>query len=116
MTFAVDMGSNIHSNCSLELLTLNSYKHIFSFVERNLCVAIHKYMGEFVYEIERSAQLIPGRCPIPKGVHRIHNVPLNFDRISLQTFPFGKLRFTERAYDKQNRMVLCLIIELDNRE
>lgn len=54
------------SNCTIELLTFNKYKHLFSITEKNLCLALHKYMGELMYEIERNVGMSPGVCPIPK--------------------------------------------------
>ncbi|KAF2899435.1 hypothetical protein ILUMI_06744 [Ignelater luminosus] len=114
--FAVDVGNNIRSNCTIELFTLNKYRHLFSINEKNLCQALHKYMGELMYEIERNAGMPPRVCPIPKGTYHLHNYHLDFQKMALQTFPFGKLRFTEIGYDQQNNICLCIIIEVDNRE
>ncbi|KAF2901792.1 hypothetical protein ILUMI_04388, partial [Ignelater luminosus] len=92
------------------------YINVFEIKEKKACDSIHKYMGEFVYDIEAAAGLIRKMCPIPKGRYHVHNLQLNYEKISLQTFPFGNLRITMAIQDDKNRKNLsCLEVEIENR-
>ncbi|KAF2889860.1 hypothetical protein ILUMI_16313 [Ignelater luminosus] len=117
-TLKIPVGNDIRSNCTVEHRIGKRYFYLFSFVEKDVCKAIHKYLGEFSYEIERSAGLVPGLCPIPQGRYHVHDVLLNFDRItmSLEAFPYGDLRFTTVVIDKTNRVVACFIVTVKNSE
>lgn len=42
------------------------FHRILNFGERHGCTALHKYLGEFVYDLERGTGLPPGHCPIPR--------------------------------------------------
>ncbi|KAF2895433.1 hypothetical protein ILUMI_10742 [Ignelater luminosus] len=73
-------------------------------------------MGEFWYDLERAAQINPGVCPIRAGKYSVHHALLDFKKISLQTFPFGRLRFIFKLIDNKNSLVnlMCLLIKVEN--
>ncbi|KAF2890102.1 hypothetical protein ILUMI_16071 [Ignelater luminosus] len=76
------------------------------------CTSMHKYFGEFVYDIERAAQLLPGLCPIPQGRYANNFLP-DYHKINVQNIPFGSLRATEVAFDKDG-IISCLVTEVEN--
>lgn len=52
--------------CKIESeVTKNRYIELFTAREKNACKAGNIYFGEFLYDIERAAQVIPGTCPLP---------------------------------------------------
>ncbi|KAF2893515.1 hypothetical protein ILUMI_12661, partial [Ignelater luminosus] len=53
-------------NIDVETLVGKDYVYVFTVRENKACDAIHKYLGEFLYTIERGVGIIPRTCPIPK--------------------------------------------------
>ncbi|KAF2894455.1 hypothetical protein ILUMI_11717 [Ignelater luminosus] len=59
-------NNSLKVNASVEILAGKNYVYLFTIRENKACDALHKYLGEFVYAIERAMGLIPRTCPIPK--------------------------------------------------
>ncbi|KAF2892333.1 hypothetical protein ILUMI_13840, partial [Ignelater luminosus] len=60
------LDNSLKVNVDIEMLVGKDYVYLFSINEKKSCDAMHKYLGEFVYDVERRIGLIPGACPIPK--------------------------------------------------
>lgn len=43
-----------------------SFKPVFNLYDENACDAIKKYLGDFIVEMQKSAGIEPGTCPVPK--------------------------------------------------
>ncbi|KAF5271190.1 hypothetical protein FQR65_LT05334 [Abscondita terminalis] len=92
------------------------YTQLLSTYEKNYCLTMQKYGGEFWYDFQRSMQLIPGSCPIPKRRYRVINNKMNFSKIALQTFPFGKMRITLKVMENANQnVVFCVRLLIENK-
>ncbi|XP_031352610.1 uncharacterized protein LOC116180219 [Photinus pyralis] len=92
------------------------YTRLFTVRDKNACAAMHKYIGEFFYALERSGGLTPGVCPIRKKRLRIRNHYLDFSKVALQTFPFGHLRITTTLRDSENNdaVLFCMKLYVEN--
>ncbi|KAF2897823.1 hypothetical protein ILUMI_08353, partial [Ignelater luminosus] len=66
LTLTLALDNNIRSMVEVKMITGRNSVHLFDINEKKSCDALHKYMGEFIYEFERNDGLIPGMCPIPK--------------------------------------------------
>ncbi|KAF2881987.1 hypothetical protein ILUMI_24190, partial [Ignelater luminosus] len=107
------------ANASVEILAGKDYVYLFTIRENKACDALHKYLGEFVYTIERAIGLIPRACPIPKILlqnnYHLHNLPIDADKITTAAnFPFGNLRITIDVLDSKNRCVSCIEIKVEH--
>ncbi|KAF2885150.1 hypothetical protein ILUMI_21026 [Ignelater luminosus] len=92
------------------------YINLFQIREKNICKAASMYLSEFWYEIVRRSGLQPGVCPIPAGRLHCDHAALHFNRMALQTFPFGDLRFTINTVDNRNpkNILMCFLMEVEN--
>ncbi|KAF2898619.1 hypothetical protein ILUMI_07565, partial [Ignelater luminosus] len=94
----------------------DGFMNLFVIREKKACNSVHNYLGEFIYDVERAAGLITRMCPVSKGRYTVRNLPLDFNKITLQTFPFGSLRFIIVVQDeKHNTNLTCLISDVENR-
>ncbi|KAF2901793.1 hypothetical protein ILUMI_04389, partial [Ignelater luminosus] len=85
-----------------KLTSGGDYINVFEIKGKKACNSLHKYMGEFMYDIEAAAGLIRGMCPVREGKYHVHNVELDYEKTTLQTFPFGNLRITMTTHDDKN--------------
>ncbi|KAF2895562.1 hypothetical protein ILUMI_10616, partial [Ignelater luminosus] len=103
------------THVAVDILTGRQYIHLLFINESKSCLAMHRYMGEFAYDLERRVGLIPGACPIPKGRYYVHDLLLDFDKITtISNFPFGNLRLTAYMYDSRTKDVCCIRAEIEN--
>ncbi|KAF2891385.1 hypothetical protein ILUMI_14788 [Ignelater luminosus] len=110
------MGREYRLECVIQSRTFgDNFIELFVIHEKNLCKAANTFLGEFWYDIQRAAQAIPGMCPIPSRRYHIRHLELDFRIISLQTFPFGKLRFfLKPLMNKNSEILCCLLMEVEN--
>ncbi|KAF5287296.1 hypothetical protein FQR65_LT02169 [Abscondita terminalis] len=94
-----------------------TYTPLFQIRDKSACKTANKYLGEFWYDILRAAQIIPGLCPIPKKRYRASMHYLDYSKISLQTFPFGKLKFGIKVMpnDNPDYVILCNEFYIENK-
>ncbi|KAF2891781.1 hypothetical protein ILUMI_14392 [Ignelater luminosus] len=91
------------------MLTGKEYLYLFTIRENKTCGALHKYLGEFLYDIERGMGHIPRVCPIPKDTYHLYNLPIDGNKIATAAnFPFGNLRLTVHVLDNKNTEVSCV--------
>ncbi|KAF2900305.1 hypothetical protein ILUMI_05878, partial [Ignelater luminosus] len=108
----ITMGENAVLRIYLELeakLRRDRWVHLIT-LEDDFCRMAQMYFGEFWYDLERAAAVLPRTCPIQRGNYHIMNHKLNFAKLKLQTFPFGRLRVTMLMQDKSTKNVLCCSI------
>ncbi|KAF2884534.1 hypothetical protein ILUMI_21650 [Ignelater luminosus] len=112
----ISWDDNIGSAVSIQSrVTGETFMELFVIREKNLCKAANIYLGEFWYALERAFQMPVRSCPISAGRYHARRAKLDFDRITLQTFPFGRLRFIMGAIDHKSRQnIWCLLVEVDN--
>ncbi|KAF2897822.1 hypothetical protein ILUMI_08352 [Ignelater luminosus] len=116
MHFKVPLDNNLRSQVSVDILIGRRFTHLLNITENKSCTALHKYLGEFFYDLERNAQLIPGICPLSEGKHYLHNFYVDFNKATtLVNFPFGYLRFKGNMCDNKHKVLTCLVMELENR-
>ncbi|KAF2899007.1 hypothetical protein ILUMI_07168, partial [Ignelater luminosus] len=106
-------------NISVEILAVKDYVYLFSVRENKACDAMHKYLGEFIYTVERAVGLIPRACPIPKILlqnnYYFYNLPIDANKITTASnFPFGNLRITLDFLDGKNRCISCTEMKVEN--
>ncbi|KAF2900306.1 hypothetical protein ILUMI_05879 [Ignelater luminosus] len=111
----IDESTVLKTSVDIEAkLKRSRWVHLFT-VEDDFCRVIQMYIGEFWYEIQRAAAVAPRTCPIPRGNYHVVNHKLNFEKLKLQTFPFGRLRVTMITRDKYTKNVLsCLVCIIAN--
>ncbi|KAF5287294.1 hypothetical protein FQR65_LT02167 [Abscondita terminalis] len=98
--------------------TVNGQQYIplTNIYDKNFCVVCKKYGGEFFYDFQRAMQVNPGTCPMTKRHYRVRNYKMDFSKISLQTFPFGKLRMTVNVIENANQnVVFCFRANVENK-
>ncbi|XP_031356788.1 uncharacterized protein LOC116180800 [Photinus pyralis] len=92
------------------------YTKLFDIRDKYACKGANKYLGQFWYEIQQAAQYPPGVCPMPKRRYRARNHSLDFSKIALQTFPFGKLRIKILVFENAapENIFYCITTDLFN--
>ncbi|KAF5295892.1 hypothetical protein FQR65_LT10380 [Abscondita terminalis] len=117
VTFPIVLDSGVGARFIVEAtIDERQYTQLISTYEKNYCLALQRYGGEFWHDFQRSMQISPGVCPIPKRHYKVINHKLNFSNIAVQTFPFGKLRVTVKVMENLNQnVVMCLKFVLDNK-
>lgn len=50
----------------MHLLAGKNYVPVVAITEKKSCDALHKYLGEFAYDLERKMGILVGACPIAK--------------------------------------------------
>ncbi|CAH1378857.1 unnamed protein product, partial [Tenebrio molitor] len=79
------------------------------------CKITRKYIGPFLHDLEKAAQILPGICPIPKGKYQITDFPINISNMFLKgLLPSGRLTFVGR-YTKlrTGQVLMCYEIEIE---
>ncbi|XP_044262346.1 uncharacterized protein LOC123009860 [Tribolium madens] len=65
MTLGEEYGHN--TNTELQMFTVFSEKEIKVMgVNDTFCKLTRRYLGPFMNDLEKAAQILPGTCPIPK--------------------------------------------------
>ncbi|KAF2900307.1 hypothetical protein ILUMI_05880 [Ignelater luminosus] len=83
--------------------------------EDDFCHTFNTYVGQLFYDMERAAGILPGTCPMPKGNYHIVNFTLDYQKLKLQSFPFGKMKYLLECSDKTTKAVTsCLNIVIVN--
>ncbi|KAF5287295.1 hypothetical protein FQR65_LT02168 [Abscondita terminalis] len=115
-TVPVALDDNVGVEVKIES-TINEkqYVELFTMKDKHFCTFTNKYAGQFWYDMQRSMQVMPGSCPVPKRRYQVRNHKLDYSRISLQTFPFGKLRLSIKLSENVNaNLILCIRMIIEN--
>ncbi|KAK9732015.1 hypothetical protein QE152_g13175 [Popillia japonica] len=116
--FKVDFGANSEYKITVNIKKTRDaaeFAPLISFEEPDTCAAIQKYLGDFFNELEKSAGIESGKCPIEKGTYELKDYPLDFKKLAYQSVPEGILQTTQIITDKTTKEVLlCLVTEGEN--
>nr|CAI5823021.1 unnamed protein product [Callosobruchus analis] len=83
-----DIDENIKMKCS----RTDKRQMAITLSESDLCHALPKYFGGFLYDLERKAGVPVGVCPIRKGNYTLKNVYFDLEKFKIKMFLEGRFQ------------------------
>nr|XP_015839282.1 PREDICTED: uncharacterized protein LOC107398696 [Tribolium castaneum] len=115
MTLAEEYGHNTNTDLQMFTFFPDSGKTIkVMAVNDTFCKLTRRYLGPFMNDLEKAAQILPGTCPIPKGRYHITNYPLNVNKMFLKNvIPYGTLKFVvTMTNSRSGKLLSCYEAEV----
>ncbi|KAK9877325.1 hypothetical protein WA026_017722 [Henosepilachna vigintioctopunctata] len=107
----MEVGDNVENDVDVYSLENGEYKFLVN-VKETWCNVLHNYLGDFGYDMQKSAGISPGTCPLPPGEYSIKDHPLDFSKFKYRDVPKGTLKIKSSMIDlKTKEKVGCTEIE-----
>ncbi|KAL3268528.1 hypothetical protein HHI36_007637 [Cryptolaemus montrouzieri] len=107
----IELGDNIENNVDVYSLEKGEFTFMLN-VKETMCNALHNYMGDFGYDMQKAAGLKPGACPLPPGDYSIKDHPLDFSKFKYRDVPKGTLKIKSNMIEiKTKEKVGCFELE-----
>lgn len=78
----------------------------YTIEDDNACKALNKYVGPLWYDIQRQIGMVPGKCPIKKGVYTSKNLYMDINKMNVKMFFKGKFK-TRLRFMRYSRPIFC---------